>query len=72
MMLSFLLPVLHLSDIGRQRQSELRGQTKKALSRTPVLNLLAEMMEGQEGDRGGRKDLLEYYTGIDVKKMKSP
>ena len=29
------------------------------------------MVEGQEGDRGEKRDLLKYYIGIDVKNEKS-
>ena len=28
-------------------------------------------MEGHEGDRGEKRDLLKYYIGIDVKNEKS-
>lgn len=61
----------------RNTQSRGRVRFRPKIKKSSVVNSCFEsvgrelMVEGQEEDRGEKRDLLKYYIGIDVKNEKS-
>ena len=60
------------------RNTESRGRVRfrAKIKESSVVNFCfesvgRELVEGHEGDRGEKRDLLKYYIGIDVKNEKS-
>ena len=60
----------------RNTQSRGRVRFRTKIKESSVVNSCfesvgRELVEGHEGDRGEKRDLLKYYIGIDVKNEKS-